>query len=125
MTFDEYHAALTSLTPEQFAAFRAAWGGSADTVDGSVSQFVYAPSADAQKWDQIAVFHLRNGGVAQVRTEAEKSMEAAVKTADAAQASAHAAERSATSAANSSRAAWWSQVVALLAIIVSLAVSRC
>ena len=123
MTIDDYRQALEGLTPEEFKTFRERWGGTSETVDSCVQEFAY--SKDGPQLEQAIVFHLRRLGVSSLRTESEKASERAERSAAAAVESAAAARVSAEAARGSNRAAWWSQVIALLAIIATLSLARC
>src|SRR5688572_8083117 len=118
MTIDEYRAALESLSPEQFTAFRASWGGAQPTVEACVQEFAYAP--DPVQWERIIVFRLRERGISNLRTEAEKLIAASQDSAVAAKVSASAAASSAESAAASVRWARWSVIVAVFAALIAL-----
>lgn len=122
MTPDEYRAALGRFTEAQFAAFRASWGGSADTIEACVQEYAYA--AEPEKWDRIAVFRLKQQGATGMQTESEKSLAVARDSADAAKASAVAAAKSAEAAGRSVRAAWYAIAVAALTAFVTLAAAR-
>ena len=114
MTIEEYERTLSELSPEQFTAFRQAWGGAKDTIEGCVQEFAHA--TDPVQWERIIIFRLRQMGVTSLRTESEKVLETAQESAAAAKDSARAADRSATSAAQSSRWSFWSVVLAAVAI---------
>ena len=114
MTVEEYRQTLNDLSPEQFKAFRQAWGGAKDTIEGCVQEFAYA--IDPIQWERIIIFRLRQFGVTSLRAESEKILETAQESAAAAKDSARAADRSATSAAQSSRWSRWSVVLAGVAI---------
>jgi len=96
MTTEDYRGALNSLNAEDFAKFRALWGGTKDTIDGGVQEFAYSPSPI--QWERIAIFRLRQVGVVGLLSEAEEALAIANESADAAKTSASVAEVSARSA---------------------------
>lgn len=118
MTVEEYRQALSGLSSEHFRKFRESWGGAQDTVEACVEAFAY--STDHIQWERTIIFRLRQFGVTNLQTEAEKVVAAALASAAAAKASAGAADRSATSAGESVRWSRRSVVVAVIAIAVSL-----
>jgi hypothetical protein len=131
MTPDELRRALERLTPAQFEDLNASVGtGGANTgIEGRVQHFVYFQ--DRPKLDEVYSFHLQRIAGIELATEAEKLAQAAMvsaaadtRSADAATRAADAAERSEKHAKSASRAAWYTVVLAVVAVIVTLALAR-
>lgn len=122
MTADEYRRALRAFDDAQFDAFRRSWGGTADSVEASVEKYAYAD--EPEKWDRIAVYRLRQLGVTDVYTEAEKMYAMVRLNAESAKASAEASAQSATTATWALRASWLAVVAAVLTSFVTLTLAR-
>ena len=132
MTAEEYKRALEQLTPDQFWTFRQRWGGAPEGIDRCVEQFVYASPTQRPQFEETIIYRLREFGITDLQTEAEKALGANViaataarRSADASERSAAAAERSADSSRTAVHASYLAIVVSLLAIIVAVVQNRC
>lgn len=123
MTPDEYRRALSEMSDSSYDAFKRRWGGAANkSRDEAVAEFAY--SGEPDRWDRIAVMHLRSLGVPWVQTEEEKAGGLAERNTKAAEASAAAAAESAKLARRAVRVSWYAVVVALLGSVITIALAR-
>lgn len=118
MTVDEYREALARLSEHELELFRQRWGGAEVDRDSCVQAFAYTEKP--AQWERTIVFHLRNLGIAGLRTEEEKMVAATEASAQAAVASARAAEESAEAARDANRWAKWAAVVTVLVGLASV-----
>ncbi|MFC1552320.1 hypothetical protein ACFL6P_07105 [Candidatus Latescibacterota bacterium] len=102
MTINEYEKRLGELSHEEFQKFKIDFGGSKETIEKRVREFVDHPEYERRICQLLGL-----------QTEEEKLNDAAVKSADATVKSANAAVQSAVSA---NRSMIWSGIACIAAI---------